>query len=386
VTDLVVASVTTAEGLAALAPSWRRLESEATTVLPFATHEWATTWWEHFSEDRLSLRDSLAVRTVRGTDGELVAVAPLMLTERPRSGPARFRVVQFFGADPNLTEVRGMLVRTGEEVPALEAILADVMSARWDWVEWAGTVAGSPSAAALSRLPQLSRCREVPNFVLPLEKSWDAQRSKLRRNVKEAVRKSYNAPRRDGHDLRFEVARSRADVTAALQVFFRLHAKRARASATAVHRDVFSSAVTRDFLVDVCRRLADRGATRIFQLKAGDDVVATRVGFAVGGSLYLYYSGFEPDWGKYSVATRVVVEAIKSAIDEGLTAVNLSTGTDVSKTRWDPVEVIYREVRLHSVGTRAHLAARTHELAGRLVENEGTHRVFRRLLARRDGL
>jgi hypothetical protein len=62
--------------------------------------------------------------------------------------------------------------------------------------------------------------------------------------------------------------------------------------------------------------------------------VAARIGFVIGDSLYLYYSGFDPAWGKYSVMTTTVAEAIKYAIDQGLATVNLSPGTDVSKTRW----------------------------------------------------
>jgi hypothetical protein len=72
-------------------------------------------------------------------------------------------------------------------------------------------------------------------------------------------------------------------------------------------------------------------------------VVATRIGFVVGRSLYLYYSGFDPRWSKYSVMTTTVVEAIKYAIGEGLNALNLSPGTDVSKTRGSPREVPYAQ-------------------------------------------
>jgi len=63
---------------------------------------------------------------------------------------------------------------------------------------------------------------------------------------------------------------------------------------------------------------------RVFQLAIAGDVVALRIGFVIGGSLYLYYSGFDPRWSKYSVMTTTVVEAVKYAIGQGLTAINLS--------------------------------------------------------------
>ena len=66
-------------------------------------------------------------------------------------------------------------------------------------------------------------------------------------------------------------------------------------------------------------------------------------------SLYLYYSGFDPAWAKYSVATTVLAEALKWAIANGLLEANLATGDDVSKSRWGPHEVSYREgVQVHT--------------------------------------
>jgi len=72
--------------------------------------------------------------------------------------------------------------------------------------------------------------------------------------------------------------------------------------------------------------------------------VASRIGFKLGDTLYLYYSAFLPKWGDYSVMTTCVAEAIQYAIAQGWKTVNLSTGTDVSKTRWAPQNVRYGEV------------------------------------------
>jgi hypothetical protein len=75
---------------------------------------------------------------------------------------------------------------------------------------------------------------------------------------------------------------------------------------------------------------------RIFELMIGPEVVAVRIGFVVGDCLYLYYSGFDPAWAKYGVMTTNLAESLKYAIDGKLRTVNLSRGTDASKTRWGP--------------------------------------------------
>jgi len=105
------------------------------------------------------------------------------------------------------------------------------------------------------------------------------------------------------------------------------------------HPNRFAGAGLRQFLHEACGELAARDIVRLFQLTIGGRVVASRIGFEIGDSLYLYYSGFDPDWSKYSVMTTTVAEAIKYAIARGLKTVNLSPGNDVSKTRWSPREI-----------------------------------------------
>jgi hypothetical protein len=70
-------------------------------------------------------------------------------------------------------------------------------------------------------------------------------------------------------------------------------------------------------------------------------VVASRIGFELGTTLYLYYSGWDTRFAQYSVMTTLLAETIQHAIGRGLSTVHLSTGKDVAKTRWGPREVSY---------------------------------------------
>lgn len=383
---LQVEAIESEDGLRALEPGWRELESAAGTDLPFMTWEWAWSWWLHFREDRPALRDSLRIRTLRAGSGELVAIAPLILTERPAVGPLRFRQLHFVGADPNVTEVRGVLCLPGSE-PAAYGALADHLLAergRWDWVVWSGIPAGTGAEEELRRRGELRFRPDRPAFLLPLAPTWEEFRGGLKRNIKESLRKCYNSLKRDGHEFEIEVVRDREGVPAALGEFLQLHAARASLDDTVHHPDVFGSTMARAFLVDVCERLAERGVTRIFVMRIAGRVVAVRIGFALGDALYLYYSGFDPAWGRYSVMTTVVAEAIRHAIEEGMTAVHLSTGRDVSKTRWGPDEVVYREAVLLSPSLRAPILHGAYELALRAAESDGIRRFVQRLTRRAD--
>jgi CelD/BcsL family acetyltransferase involved in cellulose biosynthesis len=148
--------------------------------------------------------------------------------------------------------------------------------------------------------------------------------------------------KRDNHRYEFKVIQAPGEVAGALERFLDLHVKRAELRNTVVHPNRFESRVSREFLFEVCERLAQRGTLRIFQLEVDSRAVAMRVAFEVRDSLYLYYSGFDPAWSHYSVMTTTVAEAIKYAISRGLKTVNLSPTKDVSKMRWGPRQVDYR--------------------------------------------
>src|SRR6478752_5692061 len=118
---LVVEEHCSAGAFGALESEWRALEAHAET--PFVTWDWAVAWWAQLREEKLGVTDSLSIRSVRTLQGRLVAVAPMLISRRPSLGPIRVRQLQFFGADPNITEQRGMLALPGLERDAYRALL-----------------------------------------------------------------------------------------------------------------------------------------------------------------------------------------------------------------------------------------------------------------------
>lgn len=356
--DLCIQRIDSVEALASLRREWQRLADDCAEGLPFKTWEWHDAWWRHFREDRFQVRDSLFVRAVRKRSGDLAAIAPLVLTRRPSLDAIGVRVLDFMGSDRNVTELRGVLSEPSQEEEVHRALLAHLTECarEWDCVCWRGIRVGSASDRLLTAHPDIRVVDETPSYVLPLAQSWAAFKKLRPRNLKESLRKCYNSLRRDGHGFRLEIASAPEQIESALGHFFRLHRARANVPGGVPHPDVFASQASRGFLADVCRQLAARSAVRIFQLRVEDEIVASRVGFTSGDSLYLYYSGFDPRWSRYGVMTTTLAESIKHAIDAGIRSVNLSTGTDVSKTRWRPEKVAYRTLIQSSPFLRGRLA------------------------------
>jgi len=379
---LVVEEHRSSESFRQLESEWRAIEGQAGT--PFATWDWAVAWWARLREEKLGVTDSLSIRTVRTREGLLVGIAPMLISRRPSVGPIRVRQLQFFGADPNITEQRGMLALPEWQAEAYHALVDHALRNAEDWD--CMLLSGIPVGLDLGQLTHSADFEwvgETADYTLTLGESWAAFRAALPRNIKESLRKCYNSLKRDGLEFRLQVAESVDSVEPALEHFFKLHAARAEISDTVRHNDVFATPEARAFLADVCRRFAARGALRIFQLTIGERIVAVRIGFAVGDTLYLYYSGYDPMFAQYSVMTTTVAEAIQYGILHGFSRVNLSTGKDVSKARWDPTERVTRQALLMSSSRRAKITHRMYRQALHAIDAVPALRRATTFLARR---
>lgn len=378
---LRVHRLTTPAELSAMSGECDQLALAMSPRLPFATSTWLELWWRHYGEQRLLVNDRFFVHALRDESGRLRALAPLMLTERPGTGPLRARTLAFFGADKSITELRGLICAPEMEGPAVRALLAHFKNCadEWDWFTWHGVRRSSEAYQTLNSDSNYHWTRETTDHVLPLAGTWDEFRGSRSRNIKESLRKCYNSLKRDGHELRFRVVTAPAELPAALERLMALHAMRAEASELVPHANVFAEHRARNMLFGIAARPTPALSLRVFQLEIAGQVVAARLGFVMADELYLYFSGFEPAWGKYSVMTTTVAETLKWAIEQRFSQVNLSPGTDISKTRWGSIAVATHNGVLVSASRRGQLVFR---VLTELNERSRNGKVWGSLIAR----
>jgi CelD/BcsL family acetyltransferase involved in cellulose biosynthesis len=350
-----------------LAPEWEALDAQVHPRTPFSSYLWNVLWWKHFQRNRLSARDEFYVHVVRSSAGELIAIAPMMLTLRPGSGPLQLRILQFFGSDSSITELRGIICRTEHQSAIIQLLVKyfDERATEWDVLRWYGIhQINSPFAEDSSRLKVKPA---EPNYLLHLLPTWDQLRSTLSRNMRHNVRKSYDILKRDGHTFEFCVFERPDDVLTALNRFFPLHSARAQLVDTVRHPDRFVDTRNRNFIVDYAQRAAERGSFRIFEIRIKDIAVASRLAFVLGDQLYVYYSGGDPAWAKYSITTTLMAEIIKWAIQHNFKLVNLSVGKDMSKVRWKPEELLFQNAVQVAPTLRGRAAFRVEDTLMRLL-------------------
>jgi len=353
----VVANV---EDIQALRADYEHLYSRTGNTLPFALHEWHLSWCQQFLNRSAQIHEQPHFCVLRAAGGECLAIVPLIVS-RWRLGPLRLATVALLGGDPGLTEIRNPLISPGYEQAAVRAVhesLVDISD--WNWVQWSSVSAPLAAAIGQDAKPQWWEVSE--DFVLDLPADWEELRARLPRNLRESLRHCYNSLRRAGHGFELVVARTRSEMPQAIERFLQLHALRAQMPRAPKHPDRFATPGMKRFLYDVCDRLAERDAVRVFQLKIGREIVASRIGFIAGGSVYLYYSGFDPAWARYSVMTTTVAEALRYAIDSGLTSANLTPNAEQSKLRWRPRRVEYHSALVHRESLGSRLACHAYRL------------------------
>jgi CelD/BcsL family acetyltransferase involved in cellulose biosynthesis len=334
---LTIARITSAAALDSLRADYDELNSVSSLALPFTLLEWHRAWCGSFLAATSAREDSLLVFVVRLATGRCVGIVPMVQTRRS-VGPFKVRSLALLGADRALTEIRMPLIAPGYDAAIARMVQQQLGTiGRWDWIQWIG--ATPAFGRGLAGPAELRWQQPIVDYVLDLPADWETFRKNLKRNIRESLRHCYNSLKRDKREFSLAVLDSPKDIEGGLEVFLRLHAMRAQLPGTVAHPDHFASASSQAFLREVCAQLAARSITRVFQLIVDGQIVATRIGFVMGDTLYLYYSGFDPAFARYSVMTTTLAEIIKCAIAKGIRIINLSPGTDVGKTRWGPREV-----------------------------------------------
>jgi CelD/BcsL family acetyltransferase involved in cellulose biosynthesis len=340
--------------LRALRPEYDRLHGLVGGALPFSRHEWHVAWCRHFMRDSPHMVMQPMIHVLRDSKHSCVAIFPFFKTRR-RVGPLDVVTLDFLGADPALTEIRTPLIEPGYERAAAHAMQRALESYHdVDWIQWHGV--SEAFEQSLARFAELRWQDTLTDYVLDLPCSWELLHRTLKRNIRESIRHCYNSLQREGLRFELKIAQLPLEVEEALERFFVLHSMRAELGGTVGHADHFRSATARGFLRDVCAQFARVGMVRVFELWIGGQIVATRIAFQIGDSLYFYYSGYDPAWRKYSVMTTCVTEMLKYAIGAGLATANLSLGTDISKTRWGPRAISIRQATQVKPSLRSRLA------------------------------
>jgi CelD/BcsL family acetyltransferase involved in cellulose biosynthesis len=330
--DRRLALVESLAGLRDLKAPWTALVAAGGRTSPFVSWEWALAWWLHYGQPHAGRR--LAVVTAH-EGHELRGLLPAYLGVEGLPA-ARLRSLYLLGWPHESSDGLDVLqpeTRGTDWLPLLVAharqqLSLDRMSFA-DLPEGSATLDGLRTLAARDGLP-LAEWGTHGCPYLPISGGWAdylATRSrKFRKTLGQQTRRFFERA-----DASLTLVESTSELPEALQEVFALHERRFSRKRT---RTRFVRHRRGAFHDEVSRLLFERGALRLFRLRAAGRTVAALYGFEHANSLFYYQGGIDPDWERDGVGTVLTGQAIKYAFARKLATFEFLRGMEPYKLRW----------------------------------------------------
>lgn len=279
---------------------------------PFATWEWAATWWDHFGED-----GSLQITACRRPDGTLAAILPLYVSAR---GP--LRMARFVGH--GVGDVLGPICASedaGIAASAMRQLLAEE-GRSWDLL----LAERMPKDRFAGLLPGRV-LQEEANPLLPIDGAgWDEFLASCSSNLRGQIRRKRRKLERE-NGARFRLTDDRERLDEDFDTLLQLHGARwGEARAFDGQRS--------DFHRDFAARALERGWLRLWSLDLEGRTVAAWLGYRFGNVEWYYQSGRDPDWERGSVGLVLLTWTMQAAFDDGMSAYAFLRGDEEYKRRF----------------------------------------------------
>ena len=279
----------------------------------FLMPQWQEIWWEAFRERR-----ELAGFYLQGPEG-VTAIASLA-----RQGDD----LSFVG-NTETFDYNDFMVRSGSEDDFFAALMSWLEQENFKALELPSLIENSPT---LEYLPDLARQRGysveiteedvTPGLSLP--DNWDAYLASLsKKNRHELRRKLRRLESAEG--WRWYCVQGPEAVSDRLDDFLTLMRQ------SAPEKAAYMTGERETFFRSITRRTAELDMLRLFFLEMDGQDVAAALCFDYNGTRFLYNSGYNPEYGYYSVGLLLNALCLREAIEQGKTYFDFLRGPEPYK-------------------------------------------------------
>lgn len=236
--------------------------------------------------------------------------------------------MSFIGA-PDVCDYMDFIAGEGEEKAVISLVLDRLAAMAWESIELHSLL---PQSIALTHfVPEAERrgyrvetaAEDVsPQLVLP--STWDGYMSLLVKKQRHELRRKLRRLDQT-RSASFHVVADREGIVAELDCFFRLFELSEGEKASFMTED------RRAFFETMVRSLAERGYVRLWFLEIGRVRAATVLCFDYGNDLYLYNSGYDPQYASLSAGLILKVHCLEQGILEGRRRFDFLRGSEPYK-------------------------------------------------------
>ena len=278
---------------------WESLLSISPMNSLFLTPQWQEVWWETFGNGR-----GMAGFYLRNDDG-VAAIASL----------SRFGDTLSFMGNQDTFDYNDFMVSPGYEAVFFDLLLRSLEEQSCNALELWSLIESSPT---LTYLPDMARERGYQVVVekedvtsgIELPTTWDDYLEILSKKNRHELRRKFRR-------LDSSVNWSWYSIVDPAQVAERLGEFISLMRQSRTDKDEYMTLERELFFQRITQKMAEQEALKLFFLEVEGQAVATSLCFDYASSRLLYNSGYNPEFGYYSVGLLLNALCLKEAIEQG---------------------------------------------------------------------
>ena len=174
------------------------------------------------------------------------------------------------------------------------------------------------------------------SLVLPIPKSYEGLIDSIKGRDRKDFRRNLRRLDENGFKVDLVDYSSESLMTKGMNVLFDLHQKRWKSKGG--FRGMFAEQSFRDFSLDIAKCFSQKGWLGLYCLELSRKPVAAIFGFRYLSVYYLYISGLDPIYRKFSIGNLLYWLVMPKFIQEELVEFDFGIGTDAYKQQWNPIE------------------------------------------------
>jgi CelD/BcsL family acetyltransferase involved in cellulose biosynthesis len=298
---------------------------------PFVLPEWMQVWWRVFGSGAKPY-----VHVVK-QDDKIIGIAPLLT----KDGTA------FFIGSTDVCDYQDFIIVPGKEQDFFSALLEDLKKNNIKQLDLRhvrpdSTVLTSLVPLATRQKYEVVSEKEAVSYEMDLPSSFDAYLESLSTKQRHEVRRKMRRLTEEGK-IEYRFIDKGEKLTSAVETFFKMFVESRQDKAA------FLTEQMKSYFKLLVDKMADIGLLKLGILELDDKPVAEIMCFDYGDCIYLYNSGYDPQYVTLSAGLMSKVFAIKDSIEKGKKRFDFLKGAEPYKGHLGGKEVALYRCRINIV-------------------------------------
>jgi CelD/BcsL family acetyltransferase involved in cellulose biosynthesis len=301
----------TLESFDSIYTDWKRVQDNTSKSSIFSSPEWAEVWWQHFGSGA-----KLCLYAVR-KEGKAVGIAPLAVKNN---------IASFMGSG-DVCDYLDFVVESGEEEDFCNVLLNNLANDKILRLDLAplrpdSTVLKSLTKVAHKQGWQVSCSQEDVTVELDLPAIWEEYLQLLSGKQRHELKRKLRRLDEEGElNYRASMDANQHDIDIFLKLF----------QASRQDKAAFLTSKMEAFFRTIASAMSEQGFLILNILELDEKPVAATMCFDYKDTVYLYNSGYDPDYGWLSVGVISKALCIKDSIERNKKRFDFLKGDEAYK-------------------------------------------------------